>query len=162
MGIEGAVLELSRRLLLLLAVALGGMATAVIASVPSHGHARALKGTISFSSFHSSALRGTDHYSIYLPPGYSHSKRRYPVIYFLHGLPEQAGAYKSIGAVAQAVELSGHQAIVVGAQGARSGDPDPEWLDHGPGRNWETATAVELVKTIDTATARSLRARGAY
>ena len=52
--------------------------------------------------------------------------------------------------MARAVEASGGHAIVVGAQGARAGDADPEWLDHGPGRNWETATAVELVKTIDS------------
>ncbi len=139
------------RRLLLLALALAGVAAAVLAAKPSHRRAsRTRRGTIAFSSFHSSALRGTDHYSIYLPPGYSDSRRRYPVVYFLHGLPNPSGAYRSIGAVAQAVEGSGHQAIVVGAQGARSGDTDPEWLDHGPGRDWETATAVELVKTIDS------------
>ena len=51
--------------------------------------------------------------------------------------------------VAQAVEGSGHEAIVVGIQGARDGDSDPEWRDWGPGRDWETATAVELVRVID-------------
>jgi enterochelin esterase-like enzyme len=133
------------------AVAAAGIAAAVLAA-DGHGHAkvRALsRATIAYGSFHSVALRDTDHYSIYLPPGYRGSKRRYPVVYFLHGLPESSDAYRSIGAVAQAVQRSGHQAIVVGAQGARDSDPDPEWLDRGPGENWETATAVELVHAID-------------
>ena len=42
-----------------------------------------------------------------------------------------------------------HHAIVVGAQGARAGDTDPEWHDWGPGRNWETATENELVAYVD-------------
>lgn len=122
----------------------------MLAHGASHKHAPPPSPpTISNHSFHSQALNGTDHYSIYLPHGYRHSHRRYPVIYFLHGLPQHANAYKEIRTVAQAVEQSGHQAIVVGAQGARAGEADPEWLDHGPGRNWETATAVELVNTID-------------
>jgi enterochelin esterase-like enzyme len=107
-------------------------------------------GSFATGSFHSRALRGTDHYSVYLPPGYSSSRLHYPVIYFLHGLPGDPDSYRSIGAVASAVRQSGERAIVVGAQGARSGDRDPEWLDHGPGRNWETATAKELVHAIDS------------
>jgi enterochelin esterase-like enzyme len=137
--------------------AAAGVVAAVIAAAvlatDGRGHQKARRppsaATIAYGSFHSVALRSTDHYSIYLPPGYRDSTRRYPVIYFLHGLPQSSDAYRSIGAVAQAVQRSGHQAIVVGAQGARAGDPDPEWLDHGPGENWETATAVELVRVID-------------
>src|SRR5262249_47244781 len=45
---------------------------------------------------------------------------------------------------------AGKQAIVVGAQGARDGDTDPEWRNWGPGRNWETATGTELVRAIDS------------
>jgi enterochelin esterase-like enzyme len=109
-----------------------------------------LRGTIAYSSFRSAALGGTDHYAIYLPPGYAESTTRYPVIYFLHGLPAAPYAFTGIGTIAQAVEQSGHEAIVVGAQGARDGDSDPEWLDWGPGRDWETATAVGLVHAIDS------------
>jgi S-formylglutathione hydrolase FrmB len=47
------------------------------------------------------------------------------------------------------VEASGHEAIVVSAQGAKNGDSDPEWHDWRSGRNWETATVRELVATID-------------
>jgi enterochelin esterase-like enzyme len=133
------------RLLLAAAVIVAG-----VMAVVSSGHpTRSPGGTIGYGSFQSAALRGTDRYSIYLPHGYSHSRRRYPVIYYLHGLPGWPREYRSIGAVARAVRASGDGAIVVGAQGARAGDRDPEWLDHGPGRGWETATAVELVHTID-------------
>lgn len=111
---------------------------------------RLLRGTIGEGSFASAALRGRDHFSIYLPPGYARASRRYPVIYFLHGLPGAPGSYRSIGTVAAAVEQSGHPAIVVGVQGSRQGDADPEWRNWGPGRNWETATAVELVHVIDS------------
>ena len=134
-----------------MALALAATGAGGVAATTSHDH-RAPRGPGTFTggSFYSKALRGADHYSIYLPPGYSSSKLRYPVIYFLHGLPQRPSGFKSIGAIATAVRQSGDQAIVVGPQGARSGEPDPEWLDHGPGRDWETATAVELVHTIDS------------
>ena len=38
---------------------------------------------------------------------------------------------------------------MVAPQGARKGDTDPEWHDWGPGRNWETAVAEELVARVD-------------
>jgi enterochelin esterase-like enzyme len=108
-----------------------------------------LRGTVTIGAFESASLHGLDHYAVYLPPGYATSHARYPVVYFLHGLPASPNAYQSIGTIAQAVEATGHQAIVVGVQGAREGDSDAEWRDWGPGRNWETATAVELVSVID-------------
>jgi S-formylglutathione hydrolase FrmB len=86
---------------------------------------------------------------VYLPGDYAESGKRYPVIYFLHGLPGGSGSYQSITQVAAALEASGHDAIIVGAQGARGSDTDPEWRDWGAGRNWETATAKELVSVVD-------------
>jgi enterochelin esterase-like enzyme len=99
--------------------------------------------------YYSKALRGTVHYSVYLPKGYSGSGKRYPVIYFLHGLPAGGDAYSTISWVARAERASGHKAILIGAQGARRRDPDPEWLDWGPGRNWETWVSSELVARVD-------------
>lgn len=101
-------------------------------------------------SYRSKALAGTIHYSVYLPAGYDGGTTRYPVIYLLHGLPGSEQSYKSIGFVTRPVERSGMPAIVVGAQGSRKGDTDPEWHDWGLGRNWETATAKELVSVIDS------------
>jgi S-formylglutathione hydrolase FrmB len=106
-------------------------------------------GAIGDASFHSVALQGTIHYSVYLPAGYATSGKRYPVIYFLHGLPATSTSYRSIQQVVAAVKASGHPAIVIGAQGARAGETDPEWRNWGAGRNWETATAKELVRVVD-------------
>jgi enterochelin esterase-like enzyme len=108
-----------------------------------------LEGTIVNKTFASKALKGTTHYSVYLPADYASSGKRYPVIYFLHGLPGDSLSYQSITQVAAALEASGEQAIIVGAQGARTNDTDPEWRNWGPGRNWETATASELVSVVD-------------
>ena len=106
---------------------------------------------IEYASFSSQALSGTVHYSVSLPPSYyAHSTTRYPVIYFLHGLPAGPNAYKGIGWVVDALRRSGHEAIVIGAQGARHGDTDPEWLNWGSGREWEKAVARELVSVVDS------------
>ena len=100
-------------------------------------------------AFYSNAVDGTLHYSIALPPGYDTSGKRYPVVYVLHGLPADENAYKGIGGYADSLASTGHPAIIVGAQGARPGDTDPEWHNWGPGRDWETATESELVALID-------------
>jgi enterochelin esterase-like enzyme len=124
-------------------------ACAVPAAIPPSVRAAPSAPTVAFSAFHSRALDGTLHYAIALPPGYDTSGERYPVVYFLHGLPANDQAYRSIRGLAASLAARGHDAIVVGAQGARIGDTDPEWRDWGPGRNWETATASELVSWID-------------
>jgi hypothetical protein len=67
----------------------------------------------------------------------------------LHGLPANDQAYKGITGYADSLASTGRPTIVVGAQGARPGDTDPEWHNWGPGRDWETATESELVTWID-------------
>jgi S-formylglutathione hydrolase FrmB len=126
------------------------LGSAVEAAIARHATLPALRGTIANSSFHSTALAGVLHYSVYLPPGYATSNKRYPVVYFLHGLPASPTSYQAIQPIAQAVEESHRAAIVIGVQGARQDDYDPEWLNWGPGRNWETATAKELVSVVDS------------
>jgi enterochelin esterase-like enzyme len=73
------------------------------------------------------------------------------VVFLLHGLPAGPAAYRNprVGDLGRIAERDGTPAIVVAAQGARAGDSDPEWHDWGPGRDWETATSAELVRTID-------------
>jgi S-formylglutathione hydrolase FrmB len=121
--------------------------------------AQVLSGT-----FSSPAVAGQLHYRVYLPAGYLSSTRRYPVIYLLHGLPDQGGGYRTgmIVTVGQAAARAGRPAIVVAPQGARAGDTDPEWHDWGPGRDWETAVARDLVRMVDgryrTIATRSARA----
>jgi enterochelin esterase-like enzyme len=144
--------------------ACGGSATKPqrLLSAPSEAVPSNAKPELEAGSFHSAAVHGTLHYAIALPPGYEWGAKRYPVVYVLHGLPEDGNAYKDIGGYADSLSSTGHRAIVVGAQGSRPGDSDPEWHDWGPGRNWETATASELVSWIDghyrTLARRSARA----
>lgn len=107
---------------------------------------------VQLRGFRSNALRGTEHVAVHLPKGYgSNPRRRYPVIYFLHGLPGQPTSYNGtrIRRLGDSVDRSGRQAIVVGIQGARPGDTDPEWHDWAPGRDWETAAAGEAVRYVD-------------
>jgi enterochelin esterase-like enzyme len=107
------------------------------------------RGRVVDTSFRSRALGGTLHMAVYLPPGYATAGKRYPVVYFLHGLPAGATSYRGIGSLTKALEAANLKAILVAPQGARAGDTDPEYLDRGPGRNWETALAAELPRVID-------------
>jgi S-formylglutathione hydrolase FrmB len=101
-------------------------------------------------AFHSPALDATMHARVVLPAGYVGSKRRYPVVYFLHGLPASSISYAQLDWVADAMADSGRPAILVAPQGARDNDTDPEYLDWGAGRNWETYVARDVVHYVDS------------
>jgi len=101
------------------------------------------------TSFRSIALKGELRFLIHLPADYDTSGKRYPVVYFLHGLPAGPTAYQSVGWVADALDGTGLDAILVVPQGTRLQNGDPEYHDWGPGRDWETALAVELPRYVD-------------
>jgi S-formylglutathione hydrolase FrmB len=109
-----------------------------------------LSGTIAERSYQSRALGARLPFEIYLPAGYATSHDRYPVIYFLQGLPASPYAFRNVRSFAHALERTGRKAIIVAPRGARDGDSDPEYLDWGPGRNWETAIARELPHYVDS------------
>ena len=46
------------------------------------------------TSFRSQAVRGVVRMEVYLPADYTTSGKRYPVIYFLHGLPASSSSYR--------------------------------------------------------------------
>jgi enterochelin esterase-like enzyme len=122
----------------------GASADALFAVVAQE-HARLLD-----DSFNSRGV-GVLRLSVYLPAGYDSGTKRYPVIYFLHGLPAGESAYRSWGAtIGQAMARVPSDAIVVTPQAARTGDADPEYLDWSPRREWATAIAVELPAYVDT------------
>lgn len=121
----------------------------MLAGTPTTSSAAGLSGTIGYGSFKSAALGGTAHYAVYLPPGYATSGLRYPVVYYLHGLPGDSYVYRQMDWVAAGLESSGRTAIIIGAQGSRNSETDSEWLNRGPRHNWETATARELVSVVD-------------
>jgi enterochelin esterase-like enzyme len=99
--------------------------------------------------FVSHALGGRLGYEVYLPPGYASSGLRYPVIYFLHGLPASDTSYRSVRFVERALDEIGRPAILVVPQGARAGETDPEYVNHGAGDNWGDAIALELPRVVD-------------
>jgi enterochelin esterase-like enzyme len=95
------------------------------------------------AAFVSQAI-GTLHFRIYLPPGYDDTTMRYPVVYFLHGLPAGSGSYRSLGFVRRALEAAGRPALLVTPQGATAGNADPEYVG-----GWEQAIADELPRVVD-------------
>src|SRR5438105_7705928 len=101
-------------------------------------------GTKVAASFPSQGLGSRLHFVVYLPSGYSASSNRYPVVYFLHGLPATSTSYLQLDWVAHALEQSGREAILVVPQGTRAANGDPEYHDWGPGDYWEYALAQEL------------------
>ena len=106
-------------------------------------------GVTSEGAFRSRALGTTLHFSVVLPPSYDDG-RRYPVIYFLHGLPAGKSAFRDTSLVRGALSQLDRPAIAIVPQGARDGDSDPEYLDRGPARNWETALSRELPAYVDS------------
>jgi S-formylglutathione hydrolase FrmB len=100
-------------------------------------------------AFESGALRDSIGISVHLPPGYTTSTRRYPVVYFLHGLPASPYAYRGLGFLRRALAAAKRPVILVTVQGARESERDGEYLDSGPGHNWETAIATELPEFVD-------------
>ena len=108
--------------------------------------------------FRSAALEGKLHFEAYLPAGYDSSRARYPVVYFLHGLPAASDGYRQLRFVQNALDRVGRPAILIVPQGARDGDSDAEYLDRGPGRMWETALTSELPRVVD-ARFRTIRSR---
>jgi enterochelin esterase-like enzyme len=103
------------------------------------------------------ALNGKVHARVVLPAGYARSGKRYPVVYFLHGLPADAAAYRGNDWLLDAIARVG-PAILVIPQGARARDTDPEYLNWGAGRNWETYVADEVPAYVD-AHFRTIRSR---
>jgi enterochelin esterase-like enzyme len=125
-------------------LAFAGLAIAVVVAVAGARETRQVSAT-----FRSVALGGPVHATVVLPPDYDTSGERYPVVYFLHGLPASPSAYEDVGWLESAVADLGGQAILVAPQGARRGDTDPEYLNWGPGRNWESYVAAELPNYVD-------------
>ena len=95
------------------------------------------------------ALGGPVHALVVLPADYATSGKRYPVVYFLHGLPGDASSYRGSAWLTDIAAHTG-QSILVEPQGARDGDSDAEYLDWGPKRNWSSYIARELPRYIDS------------
>ena len=133
---------------LVVLIAAGAVAEAALRSERSENTLSAL--TTRLTAFESKAVRGKVHLVVLLPAGYNQGNRRYPVVYFLHGLPASSNTYRDVGFLKRALGRLRRQAILVAPQGARDHDTDPEYLDWGPGRNWEQVVSQALPAYVDS------------
>lgn len=93
---------------------------------------------------------------VYLPPGYaSHPRRRYPVMYLLHGVPGRPGAFFEtvrLGVV-EDVLVARHRIrplILVAPFGSTGSFTDKEWANGvSPRQGWETFLARDVVRAVD-------------
>ena len=125
-------------------------ATATFAASAARAHHATSRSAIVDVSFESKALHRRLHFAVYLPANYQTSGLRYPVVFYLHGLPAGPKAYDDVGWLRSALNSLPKGVILVAPQGSTKEDSDPEYLDWGPGRNWETAIASELPRYVDS------------
>jgi enterochelin esterase-like enzyme len=114
-------------------------------------------GTVQHIKVTSAALggRSQDVY-VYLPPGYStHPRKRYPVLYLLHGFPGRPLAFLltvRLGVVEDEL-VAKHAAqplILVMPFGSTGTFTDKEWADGvAPGEGWSTFVSRDVVNAVD-------------
>lgn len=124
-------------------VSAGGVSAAATVTVEAPGAPEVLDEELPTAGV------GVLHFAISLPsdaaPG-----ARYPVIYFLHGLPASDRSYTGWPILLdQRLGSLASKAIIVTPQAAAQGDSDPEYLDWGAGRDWASAIGTELPQWID-------------
>src|ERR1700759_5313699 len=61
------------------------------------------------ASFRSQALRSRLHFAVYVPSSYAGGSGRYPVVYFLHGLPASPTSYLRLAWVSEALAETGRE-----------------------------------------------------
>jgi enterochelin esterase-like enzyme len=126
-------------------------------------------GTVERILVRSAALGGRKQESyVYLPSGYAASpRRRYPVLYLLHGFPGRPLAFLEtvqMGVIddALAARRRAQPLILVMPFGSTGTFNDEEWVNGiRPGNGWATFVARDLVRAVDARfrTIRSARAR---
>jgi enterochelin esterase-like enzyme len=127
-------------------------------------------GTVAHLSVASAALGGRSQpVYVYLPPGYpAHPRRRYPVLYLLHGFPGRPLAFLltvRMGVVEDEL-VARHEAqplILVMPFGSTGTFTDKEWANGlGAYEGWGTFVTRDVVHAIDSRyrTIRTRAARG--
>ena len=121
----------------------GNMTTSLGASTPTTPDLQTLE-------FTSQALGRTMPYSIYLPPGYATSTKRYPVLYMLHGMGGSNQEWSSYGLVDKADKMirSGDvpPMVIVLPQGDKA-----YWVDHAgiDKEAWGRYMAKDVIAEVD-------------
>jgi enterochelin esterase-like enzyme len=157
-----------------LAGALALLLLATVAAMPADAHAaRTRAGTLTAATAYSAALGEDISYTAYLPYGYGHGARRYPVLYLLHGRGDTMQAWTQVKDALDNMIQKGVMPPVIAVL------PDAPWSQRGswyvdsrytgaddPGRPVETALTRDLVHAVDaryrTAPIRQARLVGGY
>jgi S-formylglutathione hydrolase FrmB len=104
--------------------------------------------SVAEASFYFPALHGVGSFLVYLPPGFSTSTRRYPVLYLLPGNSQPDGAFLQVGLQGELDSLIGQHAVkpflAVMIQG---GPGSNNWRNHGS-RRYETYI-LEVQRLVD-------------
>jgi enterochelin esterase-like enzyme len=111
-------------------------------------------GTLRKVSFRSAATGRTEHYGVYLPPGYAAAAaqgKRFPVLYLLHGVPGNMNAFTNIGAadVRANVLIASHaiRPMIMVMPAGLEGRADSEWANTAAGP-WEKFV-IDVVHDVD-------------
>lgn len=116
-----------------------------------------LKGTVVKDSLYSKNLENkygenpTRSVSVYLPPGYTNSEKKYPVIYFLHGFLNDDSLIDSMKELLDyAIEEHKIDPFILVIPDQRTSYDGSFYSNTGIFGNWEDFTAFDLVTYMDT------------
>jgi enterochelin esterase-like enzyme len=110
-------------------------------------------------SFYSPAVARAMKFDIVLPPGYTDSERRYPVLYLLHGHLQNYTVWgRSLGAAEVARRLG--ELILVLPDGGNSWFVNYAANRDGQRNNWEDHVVVDVVDYVDSHYRTEARAEG--
>jgi S-formylglutathione hydrolase FrmB len=130
------------------AVACAFPAPAVAAGLRLVGTTR-LDSRLEQLAFDTPAVRGTTHVRVLLPAGYAaHPRRRYPVLYLLHGALDN---YTSWTVKGDAEQLTAHYPVIVVMPDTGPNGDYTNWYNGGAGGppEWETYHIDQLLPWID-------------
>jgi enterochelin esterase-like enzyme len=104
--------------------------------------------TVLDHSLYASTIGISTSYSIFLPPGYAETTRRYPVLYMLHGVAGDSTEWQSIGLLEAADRLIQDgkiepMLIVLPNGGANY------WVNHAGGARWGDYLVSDVVASVD-------------
>lgn len=102
-------------------------------------------------SFDSKILAKQVSYTIYLPPGYDHSDRKYPVVYLLHGYTDSDIAWVQFGEI-QAITDQGINAQLIPPMIIVTPDAGITWYinDHDGKTRYEDMFIQEFIPMIES------------
>jgi S-formylglutathione hydrolase FrmB len=132
------------------AVALQGQAKTATTAQAASGTQQGADSRVTYATFHSASLDRDLNYAVLLPASYAKdTKRRYPVLYFLHGMfgNERSFEQRGIAAAVEKMETDGKigEFIIVSPAGGNS-----FYINSKPGVRYEDAIVKDLIPYIES------------